>query len=87
MTETARKAPGDVAADRRLDIRGDICPITFVKTKLTIEKMAKGQLLEVLIDYAPSAENVPRSLAHEGHEIVSLTREEGPLWTLRVRKG
>jgi tRNA 2-thiouridine synthesizing protein A len=75
-----------VAADRELDIRGDVCPITFVKAKLTIEKMASGQVLKVLIDYAPSAENVPRSLAHEGHEVLSVTRDEGPLWTLLVRK-
>jgi len=75
-----------VAADRELDIRGDVCPITFVKAKLTIEKMASGQVLKVLIDYAPSAENVPRSLAHEGHEVLSVTRDEGSLWTLLVRK-
>lgn len=82
MSETAQAE----RADKELDIRGDICPITFVKTKLTIEKMDKGQVLKVLIDYPPSAENVPRSLEHEGHEIVSLTKAEGPLWTLLVRK-
>jgi TusA-related sulfurtransferase len=87
MSNTAREAPDTVQVDKELDIRGDICPITFVKTKLTIERMAKGQLLKVLIDYAPSAENVPRSLEHEGHEVVSLTEAEGPLWTLVVRKG
>jgi tRNA 2-thiouridine synthesizing protein A len=87
MSNTAREAPDTVQVDRELDIRGDICPITFVKTKLTIERMAQGQLLKVLIDYAPSAENVPRSLEHEGHEVVSLTESEGPLWTLVVRKG
>ena len=72
--------------DRELDIRGDVCPITFVKSKLAIEKMAKGQVLKVLIDYAPSAVNVPRSLEHEGHEIISLTQDGERLWTLLVRK-
>ena len=62
MTDTAQ-AP---VADRELDIRGDVCPITFVKSKLAIEKLAKGQILKVLIDYPPSAKNVPRSLEHEG---------------------
>lgn len=80
-TETAASQ-----VDRELDIRGDICPITFVKTKLTIEKMAKGQVLKVLIDYAPSAVNVPRSLEHEGHEVLSVAEGEGPVWTLLVRK-
>jgi tRNA 2-thiouridine synthesizing protein A len=76
----------DPIADRELDIRGDICPITFVKSKLAIEKMAKGQVLKVLIDYAPSAVNVPRSMEHEGHEVLSVTEGEGPVWTLLVRK-
>jgi tRNA 2-thiouridine synthesizing protein A len=83
MTDTAAPA----TADRELDIRGYVCPITFVKTKLAIERMQKGQVLKVLIDYAPSAVNVPRSLEHEGHQIVSLVKDDGSLWTLLVRKG
>ena len=83
MTDTAQ-AP---VADRELDIRGDVCPITFVKSKLAIEKMDKGQVLKVIIDYPPSAKNVPRSLEHEGHEILSLTQDGERLWTLLVRKG
>ncbi len=73
--------------DQELDIRGVVCPITFVKSKLTLEKMAVGQVLKVLIDYPPSAENVPRSLENEGNEILSLTETDGPLWTLLVKKG
>lgn len=76
----------DIQVDNELDIRGVICPITFVKSKLTLEKMESGQVLRVLIDYPPSAENVPRSLEMEGHEIVSLTEADGPLWTLLVKK-
>lgn len=80
------KAAAEIAVDRELDIRGDRCPITFVKSKLTLEKMASGQVLKVLIDYPPSATNVPRSLEMDGHEILSLTEDEGPVWTLVVRK-
>ncbi|MFQ5508337.1 MAG: sulfurtransferase TusA family protein [Leptospirillia bacterium] len=76
----------DTAVDQILDICGVTCPITFVKSKLTLERMQPGQVLKVLIDYPPSAENVPRSLAHEGHEIISITETDGPLWTLLVRK-
>ncbi len=79
-------ALADTEVNQVLDIRGDVCPITFVKSKLALEKLASGQVLKVLIDYAPSAENVPRSIAHEGHEIISLTESDGPEWTLVVRK-
>jgi len=76
-----------VTIDQELDIRGITCPITFVKSKLKLESMASGQVLKVLIDYEPSAINVPRSLANEGNEIIGITEAAGPLWTLVVRKG
>ncbi len=83
MTDTV----AETAADQELDIRGITCPITFVKSKLKLETMGSGQVLKILIDYQPSAVNVPRSLENEGHEILSLTEADGPLWTLVVRKG
>jgi len=81
------QAVDDIVADKELDITGVTCPITFVKSKLTLERMESGQVLKILIDYQPSAVNVPRSLENEGHEILSLVEAEGPLWTLIVRKG
>ncbi|MDH4228845.1 MAG: sulfurtransferase TusA family protein [Nitrospirota bacterium] len=80
------EAATQIQADQELDIRGVVCPITFVKSKLTLERMQSGQVLRVLIDYPPSALNVPRSLEHEGHQILGITESEGPLWTLLVRK-
>jgi len=73
-------------AAQELDIRGVTCPITFVKSKLKLETMASGEILRILIDYQPSAVNVPRSLENEGHHIVSMVEQDGPLWTLTVRK-
>ena len=37
--------------DRELDIRGEVCPYTFVKTRLALEEMQPGQVLRVLVDY------------------------------------
>jgi len=73
-------------SDRQLDLTGDICPITFVKSKLMLEKMDSGQVLKVTIDYAPSAINVPRSLEQDGHEIIKVDRVEQELWEVFVRK-
>ena len=33
------------AADHALDITGEVCPMTFVRTKLVLERMAGGQTL------------------------------------------
>ncbi len=63
-------------ADFFLDITGETCPITFVKTKLLIESMAPGQIAEVRLKGAEPLENVPRSVRDEGHLVLSLEPEE-----------
>ena len=55
-----------------LDLRTTKCPLNFVKTKLALEKLAIGSLLEVwIMADSQSAINVPQSIAHEGHEVIS----------------
>ena len=77
-------------ADHFIDITGEVCPLTFVKTKLKIEKMAVGQILEVRLKGSEPLRNVPRSAAELGHTIESLEREPGEAETgihrLRLRK-
>ena len=63
-----------VPADHFLDITSDVCPITFVKTKLLIEKMKSGEILEVRLTEGEPLENVPRSVREEGHEVLSIDR-------------
>jgi TusA-related sulfurtransferase len=58
--------------DHYLDITSDICPITFVKTKLLIEKMAPGDIVEVRLGEGEPLINVPRSVKSEGHTVLSL---------------
>jgi len=38
---------GEGEADFFIDITDEVCPLTFVKTKLLIERMASGQTAEV----------------------------------------
>ena len=59
-----------------LDISGDICPMTFVKTKLFLERLDPGALLEVRLVGPEPLDNVPRSARDHGHEIVSLAPED-----------
>ena len=48
--------------DAQLDLRGTPCPINFVRTKLRLEKMPPGGLLEVWLDPGEPIEQVPDSL-------------------------
>ncbi|MFN3871347.1 MAG: sulfurtransferase TusA family protein, partial [Aquificaceae bacterium] len=70
--------------DRELDIRGDVCPFTFVKSKLALEQMEVGQVLRVIVDYKPSAESVPKSMKEEGQEVLGVNQISEGVWEILV---
>ncbi|MDZ4383696.1 MAG: sulfurtransferase TusA family protein [Thermodesulfovibrionia bacterium] len=76
----------DTKIDRVLDIKGEICPYTFVKSKLALEEMEDGEVLKVIVDYPPATENVPRSLEKEGNEIIAVKKTGEKEWEVIVRK-
>ena len=55
-----------------LDITPETCPMTFVRTKLMIEKMASGDIAEVFLKGLEPMENVPRSVNEMGHTVILL---------------
>ena len=59
-------------ADEKIDLRGVLCPINFVKTKLKLEMMEDGQVLENALDDGEPMRNVPRSIKEEGHKVVGV---------------
>ncbi|MBI3271294.1 MAG: sulfurtransferase TusA family protein [Planctomycetes bacterium] len=75
-----------VHVTRLLDLRGEVCPYTFVKSKLAIEELALGEVLEVLLDNREGADNVPRSFQDHGQEVLSREQLGAREWRVRVRK-
>ncbi len=75
-----------VQVHRELDIRGEVCPYTFVKTKLVLETMQSGQILRVITDHEPATENVPRSCQAEGNEVLHVGQLKEREWEILVRK-
>ena len=74
----------------RLDIRGYVCPLTYVKTKLALGRLACGERLEVWLREGEPLQNVPRSAAEDGHRVVTMEPlpTEGPdTWRLVLVKG
>lgn len=71
--------------DAKLDLRGTPCPINFVRTKLRLEQMAPGALLEVWLDSGEPVEQVPDSLRMEGYTIAALI-DQGDFFTMQVQK-
>jgi TusA-related sulfurtransferase len=72
--------------DRTLDIRGQVCPLTFVRSKLVIEKLAVGEVLEIIVDHQPAAVNVPRSMEHEGQTVLGVEQTGEAEWRIFIRK-
>ncbi len=62
--------------DDKLDLRGVLCPMNYVKTKLKLEEMEPGQILEVILDDGEAISNVPRSVKEEGHKIIEVEKLE-----------
>jgi TusA-related sulfurtransferase len=67
-----------------MDLRGTPCPINFVRTKLKLEQMASGSLLEVWLDPGEPIEQVPDSLAMEGYQIESID-DRKEFFAIKVR--
>jgi TusA-related sulfurtransferase len=57
--------------DRELDLRGEVCPYTFLKARLALEEMLPGQVLRVVVDSPASARDVPRGLEQVGHRVLA----------------
>jgi TusA-related sulfurtransferase len=71
--------------DAQLDLRGTPCPINFVRTKLRLEQMTPGALLEVWLDPGEPIEQVPNSLTMAGY-ILEKIEDHSEFFALRVRR-
>lgn len=58
--------------DSQLNLQGVSCPINYVKTKLALENLEEGQILEVILDKGEPMMNVPRSIKSDGHKVLSV---------------
>ncbi|MCL4464165.1 MAG: sulfurtransferase TusA family protein [Firmicutes bacterium] len=71
---------------KMLDIVKDSCPITFVKTKLALEALVTGDILEILLSGGEAVKNVPRSLRAEGHRVLALEKQQNGTYRMLVEK-
>jgi sulfite reductase (ferredoxin) len=74
-----------VASAHFKDLSGVACPMNFVKTKMELSKIGSGEVLEILLDDGAPIDNVPKSVASEGHTVEATTKE-GNGWRVRIVK-
>ena len=85
-TELPQKGEGAGHPQRTKDLRGILCPMNFVRTKLELAMLQSGDLLEILLDDGKPIENVPASIRLEGHQILSQLQLPEGHWTVLIKK-
>jgi TusA-related sulfurtransferase len=59
-------------ATHDLDVTKEHCPMTFVKTKIALNKLQKGDILNVKVTEGEPLENVPVSAVEQGFKVLSV---------------
>ena len=68
-----------------LDVTRDVCPMTFVRVKLRLERLAPGEVLLVRLNAGEPLRNVPRSARAEGFDVEELGPETEGSMVHRLR--
>jgi TusA-related sulfurtransferase len=72
---------------RELDITAETCPMTFVRTRLALDRMQSGEILRVALRGEEPRRNVPRTATEQGHVILREDAAENGTVLLWIRKG
>lgn len=76
----------ETTIDKKLNIKGLVCPYTFVKSKLAVEDMEVGQTLEILLDYEEASRSIPKSMEDHGQRVLKVEKINDTDWIIQVRK-
>ncbi len=79
-------AVAEIIPDKKINIKGLVCPYTFVKAKLAIESMDVGQVLEILLDYEEASRSIPKSMEDHGQTVLKVEKANDTDWILQIRK-
>ena len=70
-------------ARETLDLRGVKCPLSWARAKVHLETLAPGQEVDVLLDDAQGAADIPRAAEAAGHHVVGVV-DEGGRWRITI---
>lgn len=90
MVHSTSKIENPQTPDAQLDLRGTPCPLNFIRTKLRLQQMQPGSVLEVWLDAGEPIEQVPDSLKMEGYEILETqllsANDDSGFFALKVQR-
>jgi tRNA 2-thiouridine synthesizing protein A len=82
-----KTSPAEPGPTHTLDITHEVCPMTFVRTRLALDRLAPGQLLLVLLRGEEPRLNVPRTAVAQGHQVLSQEDGADGVTRLLLRRG
>ena len=86
MEQTEETIEGQkIEIDKELNLKGKVCPYTFIESMLALEEMKIGEVLRVIVDYPPAVCDVPKSLKTEGYEILDVRPVNETDWAIVVK--
>jgi tRNA 2-thiouridine synthesizing protein A len=77
----------EISGDRELDISAETCPMTFVRTRLALDRMAAGETLLLRLRGEEPRRNIPRTAAEQGHAVLVESEAADGTVLLLLRKG
>lgn len=77
--------PSDAKPSRTLDCIGLYCPEPVFRTRLELDKMAVGEVLEMLADDPAAEEDIKSLVKRTGHELLELSKK-GNVLRFLIRK-
>ncbi len=69
-----------------MNARGYTCPYPELFVRRALDKLAPGDVLEFIIDNAPSCETVPAAAEELGHKVSEVTKIDEVSWKITVKK-
>jgi TusA-related sulfurtransferase len=74
-------------ATHELDVTKDHCPMTFVKTKIALNRLQTGDTLNVKVTGGEPLDNIPRSATEQGFTVLSVTETATQgVYNIEIRK-
>ena len=69
-----------------INLEGEVCPMTFVKTKLEIEKNSTNSILKFIYDSEEAKINVPKSIEEIGYSVLEIKNLDSKKFYITIKK-
>jgi tRNA 2-thiouridine synthesizing protein A len=79
--------PKELVGDRQIDITAETCPMTFVRTRLALDRMISGETLLVRLRGDEPRRNIPQTSTEQGHAVLGQRDMPDGTSLVLLRKG